>query len=586
MLPVPLVLALATLTQGAARPFPAILWPKAGNEAPSAQQREFGATCVSRGDPSAALREAGVDVLVFNAAGRDELHLEPGTDGPKRRRRRWLETQDSAALVRQPCLASDETRAKLGARLAESLKSHAGACSLGVSLGDEIGLTPGGIPEDVCLCASCEAQWAARGGKREKLAALDTDRTLRAVFDGDTLALGPWLERRTFHQEQLQETLARLAEQAKAQHVPVGVLGLVGQTAFGGVSIEALLPKLDFLECYRVGNARELAFSLRAPEQRVYLTVFATDEPARTAWAAWEHRLRGGDGVFVWSEAELEGRPKTRARLVDTLARIRALGAESFMPRPAGMAVLHSPRSVAAGWIRDALPDGGTWPNRFASWQEEHGSVETARKRWIDLAEACGAMPGALALETLRPEQATRFPLLVASELLVVDEADVARLEAFVAAGARLCVEGTFAWIDSTGRKWSDEERAALLVRLKAISPPDSAREWIRGASATAPLRAFLREQRVALAPFELQGASAQARWIVTWDTRGSTSTCAALPELPAEGASWPTALELTPRDGLQIQWLEPRGASGWSATLAPGDAAVFVLRASVSDRR
>jgi hypothetical protein len=71
---------------------------------------------VSRGDPSAALREAGVDVLVFNAAGRDELHLEPGTDGPKRRRRRWLETQDPAALVRQPCLASDETRAKLGAR--------------------------------------------------------------------------------------------------------------------------------------------------------------------------------------------------------------------------------------------------------------------------------------------------------------------------------------------------------------------------------------------------------------------------------------------------------------------------------------
>lgn len=541
---------------------------------------------MSRGDPSAALREAGIDVLVFNAPGRNELHLEPGTDGPQRRRRRWLETSDPAALVRQPCLASEATRERLGARLAESLKSHAGACTLGVSLGDEIGLTPGGVPEDVCLCASCEAQWAARGGERARLAALDTDRTLRAVFDGDTRALGPWLERRAFHQEQLQETLARLAAQAHAEHVPVGVLGLVGQIAFGGVSIEALLPRLDFLECYRVGNARELAFSLRRPEQRVYLTVFATDDPARTAWAAWEHRLRGGDGLFVWSEAELERRAPTRSRLLDALARIRTLDAQAFTPRPAGIAVLHSPRSVAAGWLRDALPDGGTWPNRFASWQEDHGSVETARRRWLDLAEACGAMPGALALETLTPEHAARFPLLVASELLVVDEADVVRLEACIGAGARLCVEGTFAWIDSTGRKWSDEERAALLTRLKAISPPDSAREWTRGARATLQLREFLSERRVELAPFEARGDSAQARWIVTWDTRGPTSVCAALPELPAEGAAWPAGLELVPRDGCEIEWLEPRGASGWNVKLAPGDPAVFVLRAGVSERR
>lgn len=44
MLSVQLVLALATLAQGAAKPFPAILWPKAGGEAPSERQREFGAT--------------------------------------------------------------------------------------------------------------------------------------------------------------------------------------------------------------------------------------------------------------------------------------------------------------------------------------------------------------------------------------------------------------------------------------------------------------------------------------------------------------------------------------------------------------
>jgi hypothetical protein len=398
--------------------FPVLLWtaqPGAGELA-----RELGGVCLQRHDEGRQVREAGLAYLVFNAPGRDDLHL----DRDERYRRRWqawYDARDDALLVREPCLTDPATRERLFATLEKSLAARGGEHGLGVSLGDEVGATPGGAPEDVCLSATCRAAWtrwaaAHLGGAAPELAAISTDATRLSVADGRTEALGPWLARRAFHQDVLLDLLAELAQRSRraSPATPVGLLGIAGQSAFGGVAVERVLPLLDFVECYRVGDARELAFTLREPRQRVLLTVFCDERgPDHTAWSAWEHWLRGGDGLVAWSEADLERRPAHRERLLRAVRDIRDVQRRMgrFLPRPQGIAVAHSAAAIAASWLKDALLDGPTWPKRFPSYQEQHGPLERARKGWLELAEDLGGMPGAWPLERVGAETVERFPV-------------------------------------------------------------------------------------------------------------------------------------------------------------------------------
>lgn len=580
-----LVLALC----GAQDPsFRAILWPK--GEGVSALAQQFRAVCVGRSAKVDALREAGVRFLVFNAPGRNVLHLERERDGHAERMRRWQETRDPALLVRAPCLTAPTTRERMFELLDESLAARGGDPGLGLSLGDEVGLTPGGAPEDVCLSPSCRARWElwcqARGvapGSAPELASIDTDATLRALFEGRTAALGDWLARREFHQDVVLGLLGELAARVHAGGAPAGLLGLSGQSAFGGVAVERILPQLDFIECYRVGNARELAFTLREPRQRVYLTVFADERgPDWSAWQAWEHWLRGGDGLFVWSEVELERRPAHATRLLRALADIERVGSVRVgaRPQPRGVALVHSPRSLAAGWLRDALLDGATWPNRFQSWQELHGTVERARRAWLEYAEDCGAMPGALPLERVDENTVARFPLLVLPEVLVLDEAELDRLRRYARAGGRLCIDGELGWIDSRGTR-RETPLAESLARLRPlVAPPEGLRTRTHGAPLNEADERFWADCGVERAPWRVAGDAARWAWITAWWRLGDASVCAALPKPRADAPGLlPTKFELQPIDGRAIEWLHPAGASGWSAELPPGDAAVFELR-------
>ncbi len=567
-----LALCLALATQD----FPAILWR--AESAPSDLQRAFGAVCVGRNDTVDELAAAGIEFLVFNAPGRDELHLERERAGWAERRQRWLETRDPALCRREPCLEDPATEALLLARLEQSLAARRGQVGLGLSLGDEVGFTPGGIPEETCTCEHCELAWARAHAdetspRPPRLCDLGTDATLRAVFDGDLAPTRHWLERREFHQRQLLDLLGSLARRVRATGKPVGLLGLTSQSAFGGVSIERILPQLDFLECYRIGNARELALTLRRPEQRIYLTVFASQGASSASWSVWEHWMQGGDGMFVWSEAELAKAPHVAARLLQTLARVRTLPV--LRPRPQGIAVAHSARAMGAGWLRDALLDGGTWPQRFASWQEQHGRVERARARWFDFARCAGAMPGALPIEQLSPADAARFPLLVLTELLVLSPEDLARLEAYRGAGGTLVVDGELGWTDGLGSALEGASRKRLEERGKLAEPPAGLRERWSGQPPTEEQVDWLAALGVQLAPVRPRIDARDSPWLVTWSTSNVATLLATLPSDP----SGPTrVVHFEPREGCELRWLHPPDATGWSATLPAGDAAVVEL--------
>lgn len=568
--------------------------------------RSIGGMCVPRGAPELEeqLEHEGLQHLVFNAAGRDELHLERERPSWREPWLEWRRTRDPELLRRTPCLAQPETRERLRATLAKTIGARSGPRGLGLSLGDEVGLTPGGAPHDVCQCEACEeafASWSARGeraslvrdGRALRLSEITTDATLRALAEGDTRAVGPWLARRDFHHDQVLGVLSELAVLARhsAPGAPLGLLGISGRTAFGGVAPQDVLSWAQFVECYRVGVARELLFTLRSDHQRAWITLFRDERgPHASAWAAWEHWLRGGDGAVVWSDKELRAEPQLAQRLALALARIDALDRQfpEFRPSPRGVALIDSAHSLAASWLREAAVDGASWPNRFASWQERHGAYESGRNRWLALLEDCGAQPGAVPSSTIGPQLVTRFPLLVADTWLVVTRAELSGLHEYLGAGGKLLLGGEFAWIDSDGARHEGDARLELERRFpgRVLAPERGEQLYASAPFDSAQVestRARLLAANVELAPWRVTPRS--RAWLESWCADESGFIGALLPALrDTARLDWPSELSIALEASWRIEWLQPQNAGELVSERVEGDERVVRLRPPPGD--
>ncbi|MEO6709268.1 MAG: hypothetical protein ABIP42_06790, partial [Planctomycetota bacterium] len=478
--------ALASFQDGAVRhaswnDFPVFVWRQdRGEEGPDRKlAADFGATNLVRGESAKPLTEAGLAFYVDNAAGRNELHLDRDRKYEKRWND-WYEKRDDALLIRQPCLNDPSVRERLRETLARTLDLHHGDVGLlGLSLGDEVSWTPYGSPEDTCLCEHCQSAWrefleraSARGASRLAadfpLARASTDAARLALEQGTSEAVQAWLLRREFTQSSMQERLRELSAQSRSSFgaIDLGLLGMIGRTAFGGVAIDRILPALDFAECYRVSDARELLFSLRSREQRVVQTIFYDEQSADAAsWFAWESWMRGADGLVIWSDRELRAHPAYAAALARATARIRQVRERQprFAPRPRGVAIVNDEASIAYGWLVDAKLDGPTWPKRLQGWQEDHGSRERSLRAWLRVLEDCGAMPGALPLERVGAACAKEFPLLVLNHLRVLDGQGAKRLSEYLGAGGTIAIRGELGSIDGFGiapeEPWIDQLR-------------------------------------------------------------------------------------------------------------------------------
>lgn len=577
--------------------------------------RSFGATNLGRGEDATALLSAGLAFYVDNAAGRNDLHLDRSAEY-ERRATRWFETRDEALLERQPCLSDPRVRERLLETLAATL-APGRDLGLGISLGDEVSWTPYGSPDDTCLCGFCREAWSAFLARQRalghtslpadfSLAQASTDRARQALADRDATTIHAWLLRRAFTQALLQSRLAELSSRARELRpgLPQGLLGMIGRTAFGGVEIERVLPRLDFAECYRVSDARELLFTLRRQDQRVVQTLFFDERhPATPVWHAWESWMRGVDGLVIWSNRELLDHPDYAASLERATLRMRELRHElpQFAPRPCGVALVNDPHSIAFGWLVDARLDGPTWPRRLQGWQERRGSRELSLRAWLRVLEDCGAMPGALPLERVDAATVARFPLLVLNHLRVLDAAGWERLTSFVAAGGSLAVRGDLGSIDSFGRAltrpWLEELRQLAPERVFEFGPAldgylDERMEG--GVALRERVGGILRRCKAELAPFGVRTPLTRMPWLRTWSALdGGSFLCAALPNLAesdereqrveSQGGAQHTRLfetraKLAPDPGFVLQWIEPADATGLELTLRAGEAAVFRL--------
>jgi hypothetical protein len=605
----------------ATRDFPVIVYRQAysGREAPETLVEPFGGVHVRGDEPAEWVLARGLDFYVEHSAGRDDLHLDRDRADEAARRQGFLDTREARFLERRPCLTDAATRERLFAALDRTLAARGGRFGLGYSLGDEVSLTAGGAPDEVCCSPTCKAawrRWLAERGLLERasasgcddLAHVGTDAALESLgarTDEQRALLEFWLLRREFHHDVVVLLLGELAARVRAKraNAPVGLMGLAGETAFGNVAVDRALGFLDFVECYRTFDASELAFTLREPRQALYATVFpSVRAPDAWAWATSEHFARGGDGTVVWCDRELERSPALHASLARATTVVRDVRAafRGYRPSPRGVAMLRSSRNLAWCWLEDARDDGATWPKRMASWQDDHGRFETAERQWLELCEDCGLMPGVLPIERIDAATVTRFPCLVACALELVTDAELARLERYLAAGGRLIADDSFAAYDEHAAARAIAARRAWREARggRVLSPPEGVADYLplRRTSVRDAWLGRLALCGVESAPFTPRAKGRELAWLVTWvagaeATSGGTGGTigVALPKFPGlgrQGGLGPRApapelealeVDATPRDGLAVEWIWPPGQDG-ARTLAAGDPLVVRL--------
>lgn len=592
----PLLLALLATPgaiQAPGRPtwqdFPALVWrDDPATPVPAGRLEPFGGVILLRGEDGAWAHDRNLATLLWNAPGREGLHLD--ADAAWRQRvERWGASRAPEWLVRTPCLSDPRTVAALVETLTASLARHAGSPTLGVVLGDEVGLTPAGAPFDLCRSAACEAAWrawAAPRGWPER--APTTDEARRALGGHDGEVIGAWMARRRFDRERLAARLEDLAATVRARGLPVALLGCGGTTVFGGLDLAALAD-LDVTEAYPRGDAR--ALERRHARAAHLTTLFLLEEtPDGAAWGVFDTWARGGGGVVLWSDRALD-EPLRRERLLAALSDVRALAARPDLdpaPVPPVVGLLHDPDSVAAGWLREHATDRH-WVDALPSAERRTSAFGRKVERWERVLGRRGRSPVAVTLAPGDAERLASVRLLVLLGPLVLDAAGGEALAAFLDRGGTLVVDARAAsvgWIDRRGARgavdwiarWRARAPGRVLVRDSDALPLDE--RWLAELEAAAGLEplplprwtgegARLAWRRTAR---PLAGKPGDPeRWRVTL-----------LPDLETPRARErlaPVALTLEPPAGWTVERVHPPAAT---TRLAPGDAAVVVLTRAV----
>ena len=593
--------------------FPAIVWRLDHPDRPVERRfvEAFGGVNVEGTAEARWARGEGLEFYVGHAPGRNDLHLQRDFPWYEAQWTRYWEDRDPAPLVRQPCLSQEETYRRLRDRIFLTLAARDGEHGLGVSLGDEVGLTPYGAPFDLCGSRACREAFASFLAESERWNQLreegrplpfpDTETTCQAWLDGDASHVAAWLARREFHYEVMIGLLARLAavSRERSPATPVGLFGLGGRTAFGGVGPEAILPHLDFIESYPILDSRELLYTLREPGVRSFATIFRQmDAPHSPTWQVWEHWLRGGDGVILWCDRDLSEDETYFETLRDAVAAVRELRARlpGWAPAPRGGALIHHADSLALSWLRDALHDGATWPKRFASYHNEHGTREVALRACLRWLEDAGLLPGSLPLERVGAETVVRFPFLVANELIVVEEEELRALRSYVEAGGTLLLHGGFAVYDRRGARSrlgareSLEKLAPERVIGLELKPAYYLAERSRSGSPYAQeridlLRGILGSET--LPEWRPAQRKSQPRWLLAQSplSEGGGFLCAAVPNLPdppSRAALRALRIEIEGVDPARITWIHPAPPTDEGGAVVrlktPGEALVFRL--------
>jgi len=247
----------------------------------------------------------------------------------------------------------------------------------------------------------------------------------------------PWADFRTYMDLSLARALKQLRDTAHELDpaTPVGVEGTQMPHAFGGYDLWRLSQRLDWVEPYDIGNAREI-FGSFMPGKPLMTTVFEQDtNPARRR--LWHLLLEGDQGCIIWwSEDCIDWKSENYALTQKSKALTPVL---NEMTSPVAALFLRAQRerdpiyihysqpSIQVDWLMESTVDGSTWLRRFSSFEAEHNRMAKARNGWLKALQDLGYSPVFVSSEQIEKgalKDADHALVLVQSWALSQQESD------------------------------------------------------------------------------------------------------------------------------------------------------------------
>lgn len=331
-----------------------------------------------------------------------------------------------------------------------------------LSLGDELSFAPWGDPLEFAPSPGIQAsfdRWRLDRG-RERFP-LERATWRRALSTASPEELAAFIDRRRFEREWFTARIAWLSGEFHRMELgDVGVLGLYGSPAFGGLAIDSLVsglrgPQVEVSEPYPEGLARRRVASVAHPEHRWLTTLFLDAEdplrdPCVELWRTW---AEGCDGYVIWNAGHVDPPTERSARLLSELDALRALASDGEWdwPGPERVALLVDDDQVAFEWLQEVRRRPAEGAERLGGWYEEHGRGPRLRRAWIAALERIGLQPGVLRPEAL-PGRA-RFTDLIALEQTWLGSDQAARIGGHLESGGRLWMLGDCGSLDERARR-------------------------------------------------------------------------------------------------------------------------------------
>lgn len=420
-----------------------------------------------------------IPYYVDHAAGKGIFHLTP---------RSGLETiaRDGSRSSRPWSFSDPKTLEEIGRRLDANVPPVASGPVVAIALDDEVSLGTFNSPLEVDFSdaslnefrlwlptqypnsATMERAWSLADGQLANPATYEEVRSQIGNLPPSRWRLAPWIDFRTFMDEQQSNAFAKAVEHTNrlAPGVPAGVVGGQQPSAYGGFDYAKLRHSLQFIESYDIGASNEILHSFwsQSPRKPRMQTYFASGDLQTDEWFLWYYLAHGCRGVIAWPD--MKGKPwfedgEVHPHIQALAPTFKAVQDKAFdvladpqtTPIFSPIAVLYSHPSVQVGWAIDASAHGKTWPRRSSSLDNSCLSSGKNRVAWTRLLEDLGHQPRIIDTQELVDGwlQAHGFRVLVLPQCFALSERECNAIAEFVEQGGAVIADYGTAVTDEHG---------------------------------------------------------------------------------------------------------------------------------------
>jgi hypothetical protein len=404
-------------------------------------------------------------------------------------RRYHANTDDLAALVRDPSLSDPGAQARIDARLGEIVRQESRFYPLYYSLGDETGIADLSSFWDFDFSPASLA--GMRGWLRGQYGTLDAlntewgthfatwndvrpETTIQAMHrtDGNFAA---WADFKTWMDVAFADAVRRGTD---AVHVadPHALAAIEGAQipGWGGYDYTRLAHAVDLMEVYDSGENLPILRSLNPGLIALTTSFGARPEDIHQVW---RELLRGTRGLVLWDDdngivhpdGTLGERGEAYAKLFAELHRIAPL-LIAATPHVDPVAILYSPASFRTQWVLDQQPKGDAWIERGAEKELEDDAFRVALRGYVASLSQLGLEPRFVSAAML---PGLRDKVLILPDTLALAPADANAIIAFASRGGVVIADRPPGLYDAHSRRLPRPALAAGIARL--VAPDDQA---------------------------------------------------------------------------------------------------------------